>query len=90
MIKTEAIDPELREIGWRRLKFSSCRGYSPKRYRRGLDILIHKYPNDFRSHRLRYILLFDIEKNLHNKYLGKLTMKTAEDLNALAPGKVRK
>ena len=45
MVKTEALDPELSEIGWRRLNFPCCTGYSPKRYKKGLDLIIHKYPN---------------------------------------------
>ena len=60
MVKTEVTYPELRELGWRRLNPPWCTCYSSKRYRIGLDILIHKDPNDFRSHRLRTILLFNI------------------------------
>ena len=32
MIKTEALDPELEEIGWRRFNFLWCTGYSTKLY----------------------------------------------------------
>ena len=62
-----------------------CTGYSSKKYHRGIDLLIHKYPNEFIPHRLRPILLFDSEANIHNNNLGKLTMKTAKYLEALAP-----
>ena len=60
MIKTDSLDPELAEIGWRRLNFPWFTVYSPKRYRKGLDLIIHKYPNDCRLRSLRPILLFDI------------------------------
>ena len=48
----------------------------PKRYRQGLDLLIHKYPEDYRLHRLRKILLFGIEANMHNKHLGRHYMRS--------------
>ena len=69
MIKTDIMDPKLAEIGWRRFKFPWYTVYSPSRYRKVLDLLIHKDPNDFRPQRLRPILLFGIEANLHNKHL---------------------
>ena len=36
MVKIEALDPELSEIGWRRFNFSWYTGYSPKQYKKGL------------------------------------------------------
>ena len=32
MVKIEALDPELSEIGWIRFNFPWCTGYPPKRY----------------------------------------------------------
>ena len=85
MVKTEALDQEPREISWRRFNFPWCTRYSPNRYQRGLDLLIHKDPEDFRPHRIRPIIMFYIEANLHNKHLGKLSMRRAEEIIALAP-----
>ena len=34
---------------------------------------------------MRPILLFDIEANMQNKYLGRLAIKTYEELDALLP-----
>ena len=31
MVKTEILDPELAEMGWKRFNFPRCTGYSPKR-----------------------------------------------------------
>ena len=84
------MEPELRGVGWRRFNFPWFTGYSPKKYCRGFDFLIHKDPNDCRPHRLRPILIFDIEANLQNNNIGKLTIKTAEYLDALALEQCRK
>ena len=51
----------------------------------GIELPIHKDPEDFRFHQLRPILLFDIEANLNNKHLGKLYIGRSEELGALAP-----
>ena len=80
IVKTEVTNPDLRELGLHTFNSPWCTGHPPKRYRRGIDLLIHKVPNSFRPHRLIPILLFNIEANLHNKNIGKITMKTAEDL----------
>ena len=42
-------------------------------------------PGKIRTNRLRPILLFDIETNMQNKYLGRLAIKTYEELDALLP-----
>ena len=84
MVKTEVMDPELREIGWSKFKCSWCTGYYPCRYRNGIYLLIHKNINDIRPNHLSPILLFDIKVNLHNEYLVKLTTKKAEQINSLA------
>ena len=36
---------------------------------------------------MRLILLFDIEENMHNKHLGRITMGQAETLDGIAPEK---
>ena len=84
MVKMGFMYPELREIGWRRFNIPWCKGYSLNRYRRVLNLLIYKYPNDFRPHRLITILLLDTESNLHNINTGKFLTKTSEYLDAPA------
>ena len=78
MVNIEVLYPKLRKIGWQRFNFPWCAGYHPKSYHRDLDLRIHKDRNNFRPHRLRPILLFEIEANIHNKHLGKLAIKIAE------------
>ena len=55
-VKTEVTDPELRELGWCRFNFPWYTGYSTKTYHRGLDLIIHEDPKNFRPHCLRPIL----------------------------------
>ena len=68
MIKTEVPDPELAEIGWQYFNLPWHTGYLTNTYIQGLDIVIHKEPDDFRLHRLRPILLFNIDANMYNKH----------------------
>ena len=85
MVKTEALDPELSEIGWRRFNFPWCTGYSPKRYKKRIGLIIHKDPNDCGPHRLRLILMFDIESNMHNKAPGWYAINQEEYLEVISP-----
>eukprot|EP00957_Ditylum_brightwellii_P078893 5998482-Ditylum_brightwellii.AAC.1 len=75
MIKTECLDPYIVNTNWNASNFSWCTGYSPRRYRTVLDLLIHKQANNNRVDRLRPILLFDLEANIHNKRLDKEAMQ---------------
>ena len=80
MVKTQVLDPELAEIVWRRFNFPWCTGYSPKINRKGIDLLIHKYPNDCLPQGLHPILMFDIEAIIHNKPLVRYARNQAEDI----------
>ena len=84
MVKIEALDLELAEIECRRFNFPWCTRYSPKRYKKVIDFLIHKYPNDFRPHSLRPILLFEVEVNMKNKALGRYSINHAGELEGIA------
>ena len=85
MVKIESLDPDIREIFHLQFNFPCCTCYYPKKYHNRLDILIHKDPEYQRPHRLRPILLFDIEANLHNKHLGRHSTKTPKETEELAP-----
>ena len=56
-----------------------------KIYRRGLDLLIHKDPNEFIPHHLRPILIFCIEANIRKKHMERTEMIKSQELDALAP-----
>ena len=46
MAKTDALDPELVQICRRRFNSPYCTGYSTEKYRKGLELIINKDPND--------------------------------------------
>ena len=85
MVKTEALDTELVETGWRRFNFPWCTGYPPKRYQRGIDLLIQKYPNNCRPYRLLPIIIFDIKSNMHNNRLGIISTSKPKNTDGLSP-----
>ena len=78
MVKAEVLYLELREIGWHKFNFPWCTGYSLNRYRRVLNLLIHKDPNYFRPHRITTILLLETKVNLHKKHTREILTKTEE------------
>eukprot|EP00957_Ditylum_brightwellii_P201642 15326568-Ditylum_brightwellii.AAC.2 len=77
-------DTYLAQVSWQASNFPWLSGYSPDRYRKGLDLLIHKKPDNNRVNRLRPILLFDLEANMHNKRLGRFAMELAEGNGGIA------
>ena len=77
MVKMEALDPEIREIERLRFNLPWCTMYLPERYLHVLDLLIKEYSEYHITHRLRPIPLFDIEANMHNKNLGRQSMKNS-------------
>eukprot|EP00957_Ditylum_brightwellii_P047340 3596844-Ditylum_brightwellii.AAC.1 len=84
MIKIELSNPILADVNWKASNFPWCTGYSPSRFRSGLDLLIHKRNNENRVNKLRPILLFGIEANMHNKMLSKDAMRRAEACGGVA------
>ena len=85
MVKTEALETKLRYIGHLRFNFLWCTGYLPKICHHSLDLLIHKYPDYHRPRRIRPIMPVDIEANMHNKHLGRHSMKMVEDMDGISP-----
>ena len=85
MVKTEDIDLDLREIGRLHFNFTWYTGCYPKWYRKGIDLLINKYPEDQIPHKLMKTILFDIKANLHIKNLGRNSMNKYEEMEGLAP-----
>ena len=87
MVKKESLDPYLMGIGRMQLNLPCCNGYLTKRYRQGLDLLIHKDTEDHRQYRLRPILLFEIKANIKNGHIGSHSMRKEEYMGGLAPEK---
>ncbi len=59
-------------------------GYSPCRWRDGLNVMLEKTPCNFNVEKLRIILLFEADFNANNKWLGRAIMFNAETLDLLA------
>jgi len=60
-------------------------GYSPERWKHGLNVLLEKVPGDVNIKKLRIILLFEADFNANNKWIGRAVMRRAEDCALLAP-----
>ena len=60
-------------------------GYAPTRYCQGLDAMILKKAHSVDITKLRMVVLFDSEANHSNKWIGKIAMSKALELNSLAP-----
>jgi len=59
-------------------------GYSPQQWRQGVNIMLEKTPGNFNVEKLRIILLFEVDFNANNKWMGRAVMLMAETLNLLA------
>ena len=60
-------------------------GYSPQRWKFGVNSLIPKEAGNYNIKRLRTILLYEADFNFNNKVLGRRMMYNAERHNILAP-----
>ena len=59
-------------------------GYSPRRWRQGLNIMIEKKKGEINVSKLRTILLMEADFNMGNKRLGRQLMRHAESEGLLA------
>jgi hypothetical protein len=59
-------------------------GFSPARWRKGLDVMIEKKPGARQLDSLRAILLYEADFNQNNKRLGREILSRAETSNAVA------
>ena len=59
-------------------------GYSPGRWKQGINVMIEKQKGNFRVEKLRTILLYEADFNLNNKYIGRDMMEKAEKGKVLA------
>ncbi len=60
-------------------------GYSLKRWRTGLNVMLEKIVGNFNVEKLRIILLFEGDFNNNNKWLGRAVMFNAEEHQQMAP-----
>jgi hypothetical protein len=60
-------------------------GFSPNRWRKGIDIMLEKKKGVYNIDKLRAILLYEADFNQNNKKLGRQMLTTAELYDAIAP-----
>ena len=77
-------DPVLCRFHTAMVNISLRSGYSPQRWRTGINVMLQKKPGDFSVANLRTILLYDAEFNAVLKWLGQLIMHQAETSGAIA------
>jgi hypothetical protein len=60
-------------------------GFSPARWRKGIDVMLEKKKGVSNIDKLRAILLYEADFNQNNKKLGRDMLAMAEEFNAIAP-----
>jgi len=60
-------------------------GTAPNRWKQTLNVMLEKLAGNDNVEKLWIIMLFEADFNNNNKWLGRATMKLAEDSNLLAP-----
>lgn len=83
--KAICTDPILTSLFTKKANFIYTSGYSPKRWRKGINIMIEKREGLRHISKLRTILLYESDFNFHNKVLASRTLQLAESENSLAP-----
>jgi Endonuclease/Exonuclease/phosphatase family. len=69
--------PLLAKLLYHRAMIPTTTGYSPRRHRKGIDVMLLKKENNFHIDHLRTIVLFDSEANMNYKHLGRRAMHRA-------------
>jgi hypothetical protein len=60
-------------------------GFSPSRWRKGIDVMLEKKKDVYNIDKLRAILLYEADFNQNNKKLGRQMLAIAEQFDAIAP-----
>ena len=83
--KADALVPHLAELDATMANIPIITGYTPKRWRRGLNVMIEKKEGGMNVEKMRIILLYEADFNQVNKIVAKRLMDRAEEEKALAP-----
>ena len=59
-------------------------GFTPSRWKKGVDVFIEKKNKSSQVDKLRIILLYESDFNFNNKILGRQALENAEKFNLLA------
>eukprot|EP00978_Attheya_sp_CCMP212_P003448 scaffold7138_cov69-Attheya_sp.AAC.6 len=76
--KASCSDPYLASMDAAWANYPMLSGFSPSRWRRGVDLLIPKKTDTDKVEDLRPILLFEVDCNMANKCIGWVMMEMAE------------
>jgi hypothetical protein len=60
-------------------------GFTPERWRNGIDVMLEKKKGVYNIDKLRAILLYEADFNQNNKKLGRQMLAMAEQYDAIAP-----
>lgn len=82
--KASMLHPEISLLLYQRAIFPTITGYSPRRHRQGVDVMLLKKENVYDVERLRTIVLFDSEANMNYKHLGRRAMNAAIKNNMIS------
>jgi len=75
---TGTFNPEILVINATLADIPLQTGFSPDRWRKGLNVLLEKSPGNFNVEKLCIILLFEADFNHNNKWVGRAIMLNAE------------
>jgi hypothetical protein len=75
---------KLSSLLYKRAMIPMITGYSPRRHRQGVDVMLLKKENNYEVERLRTIVLFDSEANMNYKHMGRRAMTAALKHNQIA------
>jgi Reverse transcriptase (RNA-dependent DNA polymerase) len=73
-------DSSLSEIDYRLSSIPLITGCSPLHWQQGMNAWLLKKPEEFRIAKMRTILLYDASFNQNNKWIGRSSMRQAEQL----------
>ena len=82
---TRSKDDELAAMDAAMARIPAISGYSPLRWRQGLNVVLEKKPGENRVDKLRTILLYEADYNHNNKHMARSFMTNAERYRLLAP-----
>ena len=83
-LKTCASDPLLTDVETLIANIPYTTGYTPKPWKTGVSVMIHKKSHEYLVTKLRTITLLEADFNFNNKVLGKETIAHAEVNNLIA------
>ena len=82
--KCGSMDPNINWVNTYLANIPFLSDYLPKRSRHEIDVSLEKSKGNCRIDKLRKILLYEVNFNTNNKYMGRDTMKTVEKGKILA------